>query len=138
MNFPLSFTWSYDPFGVISKLRVEQKANPYVHTQREEVEKYMNQYACVLNTLQEAEEQVLSKTTLETPIPREKIDKRLREDDSPSVTKVSAKEFKIYTKKIKTNSKLDFPPLEDTHALLYSRAFKILSWIVVPQSLHHP
>lgn len=25
INFKLSFTWSYDPLGVISKLRVEQK-----------------------------------------------------------------------------------------------------------------
>ena len=40
MNFPLSFTWSYDPFGVISKLRVEQKTTPYVHTQRPKIEKY--------------------------------------------------------------------------------------------------
>jgi len=42
MNFPLSFTWSYERFGVISKLRVEQKDTPYVHTQRLEIEKYMN------------------------------------------------------------------------------------------------
>jgi len=42
MNFPLSFTWSYDPFGVVSKLRVEQKENPYVNTQRPEIENYMN------------------------------------------------------------------------------------------------
>ena len=30
MNFSLSFTWSYDPLGIISKLRVENKTTPYV------------------------------------------------------------------------------------------------------------
>jgi len=44
MNFPLSFTWSYDPFGLISKLRIEQKTTSYVHTQRPKIKKYMNQH----------------------------------------------------------------------------------------------
>lgn len=56
MNFPLSFTWSYDPFGIISKLRVKQKETPYVSTPRPEIEKYMNQHIWVENTLQEAKE----------------------------------------------------------------------------------
>jgi len=37
MNFALSFTWSYDPLGVISKLRVENKSpsiTPYHHIAR--------------------------------------------------------------------------------------------------------
>jgi len=38
MNFKFSFTWSYDPFGLISKLRVEQKITPYSHTPRPEIE----------------------------------------------------------------------------------------------------
>lgn len=65
--------------------------------------------------LQEAEEQVLSRIASETPIPKEKTDKRAREDDS-SVTEVSAEEFKIYTKKLKvgSSSKIEFPSLEDT------------------------
>lgn len=28
MKFALSFTWSYDPLGIISKLRVEKKFTP--------------------------------------------------------------------------------------------------------------
>lgn len=56
---------------------------------------------------------MLNKTTLETPTPREKIEKRPREEDSPLVTEVSAKEFKIYSKKTKTTSKVYFPPLEE-------------------------
>jgi hypothetical protein len=42
MKFPLRFIWSYDPFGIISKPRTKQKTTPYVHTQRLEIEKYMN------------------------------------------------------------------------------------------------
>ena len=59
MKFPLSFTWSYDPFGMISKLRVEQKTSPYDHTQKPKIEKYMNQVEWEENTLQEAKEQLL-------------------------------------------------------------------------------
>ena len=44
MKFKLSFTWSYDPLGIISKLRVEQNSAPYTHTPKPEIEKYMNQY----------------------------------------------------------------------------------------------
>lgn len=42
MNFKLSFTWSYDPFGIISALRIQLKYTPYNHTPRPELEKYMN------------------------------------------------------------------------------------------------
>jgi len=41
--------------------------------------------------LQEVEEKVLSRIASETPICREKTDKRPREYDSPPVTKVSPK-----------------------------------------------
>ena len=42
MHFNLSFTWSYDPLGVISKLRVENKSTSYFHTAKLEIEKYKN------------------------------------------------------------------------------------------------
>jgi hypothetical protein len=32
MEFPLRFTWSYEPFGIISELRNKQNTTPYVHT----------------------------------------------------------------------------------------------------------
>lgn len=51
MNFPLNFTWSYDPFGMISKLRIEQKTTPYVHTQSPKIEKYMTKYEWEENNL---------------------------------------------------------------------------------------
>ena len=37
MKFKLCFTWSYDPLGIISKLRVEKKTTPYAHTPRLEI-----------------------------------------------------------------------------------------------------
>ena len=42
MNLQPSFTWSYDPFGIISTLRVQLKATSYNHTPKEELEKFMN------------------------------------------------------------------------------------------------
>jgi len=66
MNFTHSFTWSYDPWGIISKKRVENKSTTYIHTQRLEIEKYMNQIEWMPNTLQEAEEQVISSSGAQT------------------------------------------------------------------------
>jgi hypothetical protein len=34
MSFTQSSTWYYDPFGVISELRVKQRSTPYAHTQK--------------------------------------------------------------------------------------------------------
>ena len=56
MNFKLCFTWSHYPFGIICKLRVEQKTTPYTHTPRPEIEKLMNQSQWEENTIQEAKE----------------------------------------------------------------------------------
>jgi hypothetical protein len=42
MRFTMSSTRAYDPFGVISELKFKQRSTPYVHTQKPEVEKYMN------------------------------------------------------------------------------------------------
>jgi len=63
MNFTHSFTWSYDPWGIISKKRVENKSTASIHTQRLEIEKYMNQIEWIPDTLQEADEQVISSSS---------------------------------------------------------------------------
>ena len=42
MKFTHSFTWSYDPLGIISKKRVENKSTPYIHTHRPDIEQFMN------------------------------------------------------------------------------------------------
>lgn len=43
MKFTHSLTWSYDPWGIISKKRVENKSTPYIHSHRPEIDKFMNQ-----------------------------------------------------------------------------------------------
>ena len=42
MQFNLNFTWSYDPLGVISKLRIENKSTTYFRASTPEIEKYKN------------------------------------------------------------------------------------------------
>lgn len=38
MKLNLSFTWSYEPYGITSKLRVDNKNTPYIHTSRPDIE----------------------------------------------------------------------------------------------------
>jgi len=68
MKFGLNFTWSYDPMGVISKLKVENKFTAYHHTARPEIKQYKNQLEWKENTLQEAEEQAVSTSNVQTPL----------------------------------------------------------------------
>jgi hypothetical protein len=42
MDFSLNFPWNYDPFGIISKIRLKQKTSPYAHVPKPEIEKFMN------------------------------------------------------------------------------------------------
>lgn len=73
--FGLSFTRSYDPMGVISKLKVENKFTTYHYTNKPEIKKYKIQLEWKENTLQEAEEQVVSTSNVKTPLAQEKIAK---------------------------------------------------------------
>jgi hypothetical protein len=57
MSFTQIFTWTYDPFGVISELIVKQRSTLYAHIQNLEVENYMNQTKWKENTLLETKEQ---------------------------------------------------------------------------------
>lgn len=58
--------------GIISKKRVENKSTTYTHTQRLEIEKYMNQIEWMPDTLQEAKEQVISSSSAQNPRQQEK------------------------------------------------------------------
>ena len=51
MNFKHNFTCSYDPFGIVSKMRIKHKYTPYIHTSRPELEQFMNQEEWQENTL---------------------------------------------------------------------------------------
>lgn len=64
MGFQPSFIWSYDPFNIISDLRVGIKTIPYNHTPRPNIEEFRNQEQWEENTLQEEEEHVLPPSTL--------------------------------------------------------------------------
>ena len=55
MGFQPSFSWSYDPHGIISILRVELKTTSYTHTSREEIEKHRNQDEWVEGALHESD-----------------------------------------------------------------------------------
>jgi len=84
MKFKPSFTWSYDPLGIISKIRVEQNSTPYAHTPRPEIAQYDNQEQWTENSLKDAKEQLISQSSLQTPIPRDKEIKRPRESMPPT------------------------------------------------------
>jgi len=101
MKFALSFSWSYDPLGVISKLGLENKFTPYHHTTRPEIEQFKNQLEWTENTLQEAKEQVVSTSNMQTPIAQEKTAKRGREEQSSLVTKATSQGFKVFDRKKK-------------------------------------
>ena len=73
MGFNHSVTWSYDPVGIISKKRVENRSTPYVHTHKPTIEEYANQTEWVTNTLQEDEEHIISTSGIQTPTPLERI-----------------------------------------------------------------
>jgi hypothetical protein len=101
MRFTQSSTWSYDPFGVISELKVKQRSTPYSHTQKPEVEKYMNQIEWKEDTLLETEEELALVTASHTNTPQKKKDKRERKEVSPLVTEVSAEDFQVHRKRAK-------------------------------------
>ena len=107
MKSSLSFTWSYEPCGIISKLRVENKNTLYIHNSRPDIEQYANQLECVENTLQEVEEQLVSTSSMQTPIPQEKSSKIQREEGSSSTTGSEVKEFRIsYRKRAKVTPRV--------------------------------
>ena len=58
MKLFTSFTWHYDPCGIISEMRVRNKNIPYVHESKPEIEKFTNQTVWVPDTLVEMEQQV--------------------------------------------------------------------------------
>jgi hypothetical protein len=55
MKFFMSFTWHYDPCGIISKTRVKNKNAPYAHESKPEIEQFANQTVCVPDTLMDVE-----------------------------------------------------------------------------------
>jgi hypothetical protein len=106
MKFFTSFTWHYDPCGIISEMRMKNKNIPYAYEVKPEIEKFANQTVWVPDTLVEVEQQVSSTTAQPTTTPLVLKEKRPRQESSPPVTEVSSEEFQMHTKRPKTVSML--------------------------------
>jgi hypothetical protein len=107
MKFVMSFTWHYDPCGIISEMRVKNKNILYVHESRPEVEKFANQTEWEPNTFVEAEQQDPSGTVSQTTTPQVLKEKRPRQDLSPLIIEVSSEELQLHTKRLKASLSLD-------------------------------
>jgi len=57
MKLFVSFTWHYDPCGIISEMRIKNKNILFIHEPRLEVEKFANQAEWEPNTLVETKQQ---------------------------------------------------------------------------------
>jgi len=94
MNFSTSFTWHYDPYGIISEMRVRNKTAPYAHEPRPEIEKFANQTEWEPDTLEDVEpvvgreQQGPSTSALPATTPQALNEKRPRQESSPPVTEV--------------------------------------------------
>jgi hypothetical protein len=110
MKFPTSFVWHYDPYGIISDMRLKNKTGPYAHEPRPEIEKFANQTEWEPDTLEDVEpvvrteQQGPSTSALPASTPQTLKEKRPRQESSPPVTEVSTEEFQIHSKKLKTSS----------------------------------
>jgi hypothetical protein len=110
MKFPTSFAWHYDPYGIISEMRVRNKTAPYAHEPRPEIEKFANKTEWEPDTLEDVEpvvrmeQQGPSTSALPATTPQALKEKRPRQESSPPVTEVSTEEFQIHSKKLKTIS----------------------------------
>jgi hypothetical protein len=125
MKFFVSFIWHYDPCGVISEMRIKNKNVPYVHTPKLEIDKFTNQIEWELNTLVEIEQQDPSVIISQTTTPQVPKEKRPRKDSSTSITKVSAEDFQLQTKRPKTNHTPDTAgekEIQSTATMKYDRS----------------
>jgi hypothetical protein len=110
MKFFKSFAWHYDPYGIISEMRVNNKSVLYAHEPKPEIEKFANQTEWEPDTLideeqqTEVEQQTPSTSALPATTPQVNKEKRPRQESSPPVTEVSSEEFHIHSKKPKTVS----------------------------------
>jgi hypothetical protein len=86
MKFNTSFTWHYDPCGIIAEMRSKNKISPYAHTLKPEIEKYVNQTEWEVNTLEDTEQQSPLTMISQTTTPQVPKEKRPRKDTSPSAT----------------------------------------------------
>jgi hypothetical protein len=116
MKFSTSFTWHYDPCGIIVEMRAKNKSSPYAHTLKPEIEKFVNQTEWEVNTLEDTEQQSHLTMISQTTTPQVPKEKRPRKDVSPSVTEVSTEDFQVYKKRPKATHTTDRTGEEETHS----------------------
>ena len=80
---------------------IEHKSTPYPHKPRPEIEKYANEEEWTKNTLHEANEHLVSQTSLQTPIPKDKDTKRIREN--MSLTDSESQDFRVFKRRMNIN-----------------------------------
>jgi len=121
MNFKLSFTWSYDPLGVISKLRVEQRTTPYIHTPKPDWE--IHEQGSIDGKHFAGGKRIGNLHYNSTyPYTTREVDKRSKEEASLTVTEIPEKEFQIYKKRQRTN------PTEEIFEEGNTQSTIILTW----------
>jgi hypothetical protein len=104
MKFLTSFTWHYDPCGIISEMRVKNKNVPYAHEPKPEIERFANQTEWEPIHLVDVEPQMLRwksrcpPSEPPTATPQNPKEKRPRQESSSPVTEVSSEEFKCTPK----------------------------------------
>jgi hypothetical protein len=147
MKFFVSFIWHYDPFGIVSKMRIKNKNVPYVHTPKPEIEKFTNQTKWELNTLVDIEQQDPSVIVSQTTTPQVPKEERPRKDTSPSITEVLAEDFRLHTKWPKTSFTPDTAgekeiqstaTMKDDRSLLSTSSKKIISTVVPKKPMSTP
>jgi hypothetical protein len=102
MKFSTSFTWHYDPCGIIAEMRSKNKISMYAHMLKTKIEKYVNQTEWEVNTLEDTEQQSPLTMISQTTTPHVPKEKRTRKEVSPSVIELSTEDFQVYTKRRKT------------------------------------
>jgi hypothetical protein len=93
MKFRLSFSWHYDPCGIIAEIRLRNKISPYAHVPKPEIEKFMNQIKWEDNTLIDTEKKSPPASISYTTTPQVQVEKRPKKEVSPSVTEVSVEDL---------------------------------------------
>jgi hypothetical protein len=90
MKFSTSFSWRYDPCGIIAEMRAKNKSSSYAHMLKPEIEKFVNQTEWEVNTLEDTEQQSHLTMISQTTTPQVLKEKIPRKDVSPLVTELSA------------------------------------------------
>jgi len=117
MKFDTSFLWHYDPWGIITEMRVKNKNIWYIHAPKLDIKKFANQTEWEVSTLEEVEQQSPQIIISQTNTPQIPKEKRPIKDVSPSISEVSAEEFHMDTKRPKSCHMTETTGEKETHPI---------------------